>query len=150
VALDNCEHHEDGCASVVNAIAAAQGAATVLVTSRQILAVDGECVLAVAPLPPDAAVELFIDRAQLVTTASSPDVTGIERLCRRLDHLPLAIELAAAQMRVVDADELDARLDDRFLLLPRRAGPSAHHESMAAAIAWWRIGTAHVGAVRCS
>src|SRR5207244_13263490 len=92
-----------------------------------------------APLPEAIAVELFIDRAELVapdTIVSEPDARAVALICRRLDHLPLAIELAAAQTRVVGLDDLEARLDDRLLRLPRRAAPSGFHASMAAAVGW--------------
>ena len=139
VILDNCEHIVNTCAAVVSQVVAAGERARFVATSRESLGVAGECVIAVAPLEEAAAVELFIDRAELVApeaVVSDSDATAVARICRRLDHLPLAIELAAAQTRVVGPDDLEARLDDRFLRLPRRAAPSGFHESMGAAVAW--------------
>lgn len=139
IVLDNCEHLVEACSDLVNGITRAGQAARFLATSREALSVAGECVLPVGPLPEAAAVELFLDRAELAAhqaVMSGLHATAVARLCRHLDHLPLAIELAAAQLRVVGADELEARLDQRFLALPRRAGPSGFHASMAAAVAW--------------
>ena len=136
IVLDNCEHLVDACAAVVESIVAAGDSARVLATSRAALGLAGERVIAVPPLSEAAAVELFRDRAELVATLSEADTAAVARVCRRLDHLPLAVELAAAQTRVVAPSELEDRLDDRFLRLPRRAGPASHHESMAAAVAW--------------
>jgi len=136
IVLDNCEHLVDACAGVVERVVTAGENARVLATSREPLRLAGERVISVAPLAEAAAVELFRDRAELVATLSDTDALAVANLCRRLDHLPLAIELAAAQTRVIEPEELEARLDDRFLRLPRRAGPSSHHESMAAAVAW--------------
>lgn len=136
ILLDNCEHLIDGCAAVVRSIVSTGAAACVLATSREALGLAGERVIGVLPLPEEAAVQLFRDRAELVTTLSDADTAAIARLCRRLDHLPLAIELAAAQTRVVAPAELENRLDERFLRLPRRAGPAGYHGSMAAAVAW--------------
>ena len=139
VILDNCEHLVKACAAVVSRVVAAGGPARVLATSRECLGVAGECMIPVTPLPEAAAVELFIDRAELVAAqaaVSESDARAVARICRRLDHLPLAIELAAAQTRVVAPGDLEARLDDRFLRLPRRAAPSGFHASMAASVAW--------------
>jgi predicted ATPase/DNA-binding CsgD family transcriptional regulator len=139
VVLDNCEHVVGACAAIVPRIVAGDHDARVLATSRESLGVPGECVIPVTPLPEAEAVELFLDRAELVASGTGvpdTDVNAVARVCRRLDHLPLAIELAAAQTRVVGPLELEARLDDRFLRLPRRAGPSSYHQSIAAAVAW--------------
>ncbi len=136
VVLDNCEHVIDACATVVERIVSVGQTARVLATSRAALSLPGERVIGVLPLREEDAVELFCDRAELVAALSPADADVVARVCRRLDRLPLAIELAAAQTRVVAPSELEDRLDDRFLRLPRRAGPASYHESMAAAVAW--------------
>lgn len=139
VILDNCEHLVRACAAVVSQVVTAGGSARIVATSRESLGVAGERVISVGPLQEAEAVELFLDRAELVAPeegVSESDVSAVARICRRLDHLPLAIELAAAQTRVVTPRDLEARLDDRFLRLPRRAAPSGFHSSMGAAVAW--------------
>jgi predicted ATPase/DNA-binding CsgD family transcriptional regulator len=139
VLLDNCEHLVEACAALVSAVTRAGESVHFLATTRETLSVAGECVIPVGPLPEADALELFLDRAELVArpaVVSEVDESTVARICRQLDHLPLAIELAAAQLRVVRAEELEVRLDQRFLRLPRRAGPSGFHASMAAAVAW--------------
>jgi predicted ATPase/DNA-binding CsgD family transcriptional regulator len=136
VVLDNCEHLLDACAKVVRAVVGSGDGPRVLATSREALGLSGECVLAIGPLPESAAVQLFVERSELVAALSESDIDAVARVCRRVDRLPLAIELAAAQTRVVAPADLEARLDDRFLRLARRAGPTSYHESMAAAVAW--------------
>ena len=133
--LDNCEHLVEACAALVRPTVAAGARTCILATSRQVLGVEGERVIAVMPLPEAAAVQLFVERAELVSP-SSAGTGAVARLCRQLDHLPLAIELAAAQTRVADPADLETRLDDRLLRLPRRGGLASHHRSMAAAVAW--------------
>lgn len=139
VVLDNCEHLVKACAAVVSQVVAAGGPARVVATSRESLGLAGERVISIGPLEEADAVELFLERAELVAqgpAVSELEVSAVARICRRLDHLPLAIELAAAQTRVVAPRDLEERLDDRFLRLPRRAAPSVFHSSMGAAVAW--------------
>ena len=131
--LDDCEHLVDACASLVAELLRRTEHLTVLATSRQPLAVHGEHLLPVppmtlpdvdAPLVPDAtafeAVSLFVERARAATgdfEVSAANVADVVGLCRRLDGVPLAIELAAARLRVLSLPQLVARLDDRFALL---------------------------------
>jgi predicted ATPase/DNA-binding CsgD family transcriptional regulator len=133
--LDNCEHLLVAAAALAVRLAAVTGV-RVLATSREALGVDGERIMPVSPLPEDESTQLFAERAALVSPVSASDSDAIARICRRLDHLPLAIELAAAQTRVAALAELEHRLDERLLQLPRRGGPSSIHESMAGAVAW--------------
>jgi predicted ATPase/class 3 adenylate cyclase len=124
VVLDNCEHLIDACAGFAEAFLAVGGAASILATSREALAIDGEQVVVLPPLPADSAdapaVRLFVDRATALdprfelTAGNSETVATI---CRRLDGMPLAIELAAARCTVMSPAELLAGLDDRFRLL---------------------------------
>jgi predicted ATPase/DNA-binding CsgD family transcriptional regulator len=137
--LDNCEHLIDACTWLVDALLRAAPRLRVLATSREPLRVPGEGVLEVAPVPEADAVDLFAQRAGAVVAGFS--VTGGNRdavveLCRRLDGLPLAIELAAARLSALSVPQILDRLDDRFRLLstPGRAG--GRHGSMQATVEW--------------
>ena len=122
--LDNCEHRIDAVHSLVATIVRCPEV-RVLVTSREALGCPGETVLPISSLPLPApgqvgpAVELFVDRA----ASAAPDVVLdgdlelVEAICATLDRLPLAIELAAARLRVVSLAQLAERLEDRFGLL---------------------------------
>ena len=121
VVLDNCEHVLDGAADVVEAILAGTAAVSVLATSREILGVAGEHVRPVAPLPTDeglvsAAAGLFLERAEAASPAFVLDADGddVTEICRHLDGIPLAIELAAARMRSMTPREVRDRLNERF------------------------------------
>jgi predicted ATPase len=156
--LDTCEHVLDACADLIQAILPDAPGVTILATSRQPLDTLGEQNFAVQPLPvPDSdlaegdggdpveldrgdAVELFALRAAAavpdftVTPANWTDVIG---LCRRLDGIPLALELAAVQLRGLALDELTKRLDHRFAVLTG-GRPSAleRHQTLHTAIEW--------------
>jgi predicted ATPase/class 3 adenylate cyclase len=151
VLLDNCEHLVEACAGLAARLVGACRELTMLATSREPLGVAGEATFGVPPLalvdaadPADIsnaeAVRLFVDRAGLVdpnfalTAENAPAVASI---CRRLDGIPLAIELAAARTRSLTPQQLDARLGDRFRLLAgssRTALP--RHQTLQAAIDW--------------
>ena len=150
--LDTCEHLLDACADLIQAILPQAPWVTVLATSRQPLDTLGEQNFAVQPLPVPAraadtveldrgdAVELFALRAAAavpdfaVTPANAADVIG---LCRRLDGIPLAIELAAVQLRGLALDELTRRLDHRFAVLTGgRPGALERHQTLHTAIEW--------------
>lgn len=136
--LDNCEHLLDESATLVDAILDAGEEARVLVTSREPLRVDGEAVHPLGSLGSGAA-ELFVDRAAAAAGADVAEVHDprVALLCARLDGLPLAIELAAAQMRHLSLDELVRRLDDRLTLLAgARLRAGARHSALAATIDW--------------
>ncbi|MEV6568349.1 ATP-binding protein [Streptomyces kronopolitis] len=147
--LDNCEHVLDACAELVATLLRAAPDVQVLTTSRQTLGVGGECVFPVPPLvlsgdggfpEQSEAVALFADRAAAVRpdfalTARKAEV--VEEICRRLDGVPLAIELAAAQLRALSPEEILGRLDDRFKMLT--AGSRAalpRQRTLRAAIDW--------------
>ena len=138
--LDNCEHLLDACADLVAALLPACPHLTVVATSRAPLAVTGEQVYPVPllPAPPqewtptggDAAtvaallafpaVRLFVDRAQAVWPdfeLTAANGAAVAEVCRRLDGLPLALELAAARVRVLPPEQIAARLTDRFRLV---------------------------------
>ncbi|MFC4785040.1 AfsR/SARP family transcriptional regulator [Nocardioides sp. MAHUQ-72] len=136
--LDNCEHLLDESAALVDAILDAGDAARVLVTSREPLRVDGEAVHRLGSLGSGAA-ELFVDRAAAAAGADVAEVDDprVALLCARLDGLPLAIELAAAQLRHLSLDDLVRRLDDRLTLLAGgRPRAGARHSALSATIDW--------------
>ena len=130
--LDNCEHLVDELAGPVTRMLAAAPGLRILATSQLPLGLDGETTFALAPLSVADSVELFHDRA--VRPATGGDVAG---LCRALDGLPLAIELAAARTRVLSVAEIALRLDDRFALLsdPTSRRPP-RRRALRAALAW--------------
>jgi predicted ATPase len=138
--LDNCEHVLAPIGELVARIGARVPTVTVLVTSREPLGLAGERVVPVPSLAPHDAVELFCDRASaadesLVFAADERDL--IADICRRLDGIPLAIELAAARVRSLGLPELQSRLGDRFRLL-RGAGRGSieRHQTLRATVAW--------------
>lgn len=116
--IDNCEHVLDAAGSLIEAIVHRCSGVVVLATSRELLGVDGETVVPVKSLSPEASAQLFADRGRAyrgdqVTT----DDASIAEICARLDGLPLAIELAAARVASMTPSEIAARLDERFRLL---------------------------------
>jgi predicted ATPase/DNA-binding SARP family transcriptional activator len=119
VVLDNCEHVIGAAAALAETLLRACPGVTVLATSREPLGVPGELVRPVEPLPPSTAFRLFAERAAAVRPGFDPagDAATVEEICRRLDGLPLAIELAAARLRVLTPRQIADRLDDRFRLL---------------------------------
>ena len=121
--LDNAEHLLPGVADVIARLARV-GGPTVLVTSRERLRVQGEQVWPVPQLSVADAVELFLAQARRLDAGYQPS-TAVEELCARLDHLPLAIELAAARTAVFSAEQLLDRIGERLDLLegPRDADP---------------------------
>ncbi|BDH13047.1 LuxR family transcriptional regulator [Streptomyces hygroscopicus] len=139
--LDNCEHLLDSCAELTRSLLGAAPHLQVLATSRQALGVDGEHLLPVRPLPaPDPhrppaaavaqyeAVRLFMDRAAAVVpgfTVGEDQGAAVAGICHRLDGIPLAIELAAARLRVLSPRQILERLDDRFALLCRGGSSAA-------------------------
>jgi predicted ATPase len=124
VVLDNCEHVLDAAADLVSDVLGLSPSATVLATSREALAIDGEQLVAVPALDvldqSSPAVALFLDRARAADPSfglRDGDAARVEEVCRRLDGLPLAIELAAARVGVLSITDLLARLDARFEVL---------------------------------
>src|SRR3984957_149291 len=145
--LDTCEHLIDACAMFAEAVIARAPRVTMLATSREPLDVSGENACPVAPLPvprrydagtpAGTAVELFIQRASAAVPgyAFTPDdLPQVIRLCRRLDGIPLAIELAAVRLRALPLAELASHLDQRLALLA--SGHGARHRTLRAAIGW--------------
>jgi predicted ATPase len=133
--LDNFEHVLDA-ASEVATLLSAGSSAKVLATSRAPLRIQGECEYAVDPLPEQDAVELLVQRARSVRRDFAPDECATE-ICRRLDGLPLALELAAARLRSLDAAALLERLDHRLPLLTGGARDApTRQRTLRATIEW--------------
>ncbi|MER6951142.1 BTAD domain-containing putative transcriptional regulator [Nonomuraea sp. NPDC000554] len=138
--LDNCEHLLDPVARLAEELLGRCPRLRILATSREPLALVGEALCPVPPLPPDPAVELFTDRVTAVQPGfalTGENEAGVREVCRRLDGLPLAIELAAARLRALTLEQLASRLDDRFVLLTggsRTALP--RHQTLRAVVAW--------------
>jgi predicted ATPase/class 3 adenylate cyclase/DNA-binding CsgD family transcriptional regulator len=156
VLLDNCEHVIDACAKLADALLRGCPNLALLATSREPLGIDGERVYRVPSLGTPAedadvgairaseAVWLLNDRAAAQGVALAADERSAEvagRICRRLDGIPLALELAAARLRVMPAAELEARLDERFALLTggsRAALP--RQQTLRAMVDWsWEL-----------
>ncbi len=149
--LDNCEHVLDGAAQAVDALLAAAPGLRIVATSRAALGLTGEIVYAVMPLelPLDGAptgsivqseaVRLFVDRSRSVAPAmemGDETTSAIADICRRLDGLPLAIELAAAKMRLLSAPQLLGLMDERFALLSGGTRAMPRQQTLQAMIQW--------------
>lgn len=150
--LDNCEHLLRACARLAAALLSGTTGVRILATSRHRLGLTEENLLDVRPLPvpdPDGdlsaadgypALALFADRAAAVVPGfalTAGNRAAVAHLCRRLDGLPLAIELAAVRMRVLGVEQLLARLDDRYRLLTSGSPAAlARHRTLRAAVDW--------------
>jgi predicted ATPase/class 3 adenylate cyclase len=133
--LDNFEHLLDA-APVVSAILGASARVRVLVTSRAPLRVTGEQEYRLEPLPQKQAAALFADRARAVGRQVAPDAT-VEEICRRLDGLPLAVELAAARTKLLAPERLLDRLDSALALLTGGARDAPERQrTLRATIQW--------------
>jgi predicted ATPase len=131
--FDNCEHVLDAVADLITDILAQSANVKILTTSREGLGVDDERSWRVPSLEVGAAVELFVDRAQ---SLSADESTAVEEVCRRLDGIPLAIELAASRMESMTASEVRDRLDHRFKLLVGSRRGLERHQTLRHAVAW--------------
>jgi predicted ATPase/class 3 adenylate cyclase len=133
--LDNFEQVVEA-APTVSSLLTSTPSAKILVTSREPLHVESEQRYPVDPLPEDDAEVLFAERAQAVARGFAP-TAAVGEICRRLDGLPLAIELAAARVALLDPDELLARLDRRLPLLSSRSRDApARQQTLRATIEW--------------
>ncbi|MFD7711025.1 ATP-binding protein [Streptomyces sp. NPDC059786] len=138
--LDNCEHLVEDVARVTGLLLGACPGVRVLATGRESLGITGEVLCPVAPLTPEPAARLFVDRAAAVR----PGFAGharVAEICAALDGLPLAVELAAARLRTLTPDELAdrlaAHLDDRFRLLGRGdRTKEPRHRTLRAVVEW--------------
>ncbi|MCW2589226.1 MAG: putative ATPase [Mycobacterium sp.] len=137
--FDNCEHVLDAAADMVEAILAASKTVRVLATSREGLRLPDEQLRPVPPLEVSpSASTLFVERAQAVAPAISlvTEMEAVTEICRRLDGIPLAIELAASRMQSMTVLELRERLDDRFHLLVGSRRGLERHQTLRHAVQW--------------
>jgi predicted ATPase/class 3 adenylate cyclase/DNA-binding CsgD family transcriptional regulator len=139
--LDNCEHLLGGAAAVIAALCAACPNVTILATSREPLGVPGEVIWRVPPLSlADDAIELFVDRARQLQpdlNLGDDDRALVTEICRRLDCMPLAIELAAARLRSMSLAEIAESLSDRFRLLTGGGATSVERQqNLWASVDW--------------
>jgi predicted ATPase/DNA-binding winged helix-turn-helix (wHTH) protein len=141
--IDNCEHVIDAVAALIRTILSGCPKVAILATSREVLAMEGERVWIVPPLDcagaTSPAVRLFMERAQAIAPnrLMDSDAATVEEVCRHLDGLPLAIELAAARVVAMSPRQIRAGLDERFRLLtgaPRGAEP--RHRTLFRAVEW--------------
>jgi non-specific serine/threonine protein kinase len=149
--LDNCEHMLSACVQLVETLMLLPGIC-ILTTSREALGVTGEILYPLLPmaLPPVSpslddvsqfdAIQLFAERARAILpnfTLTPNNAALIASICRHLDGIPLAIELASARVNVLTVEQIDARLDDRFGLLSAASHiTSSHHRTLRAALDW--------------
>ena len=148
--LDNCEHVLDGVVALVEALLAGSGGTTIVATSREALGVAGEQIYPVRSLSLPATDDLqavlgaesarvFVDRARLGMPDFEVDADNavpLAEICRRLDGIALAIELAAARVPMLPVAEIAARLDDRFRLLTGGSRALPRHRTLHAAMQW--------------
>jgi predicted ATPase/DNA-binding SARP family transcriptional activator len=140
IVLDNCEHVIGEAAALADTLVGAVPGLRLIATSREALGVPGEVLVPVSGLAPAAAVELFADRARAVRpefTADRQTRPLIEDICRRLDGLPLAVELAAARLRALPLATVAERLDDRFRLLTGGARTALPRQQTLRAVVDW-------------
>ena len=150
IVLDNCEHVIDAAAELVDALLAACAELKIVATSREGLGLAGEQTFSVRPLSLPAgadleaiqaseAVQLFVDRARLAVpefAVNEQSAPAIVEICRRLDGIALAIELAAARVTMLTVEEIRARLDDRFRLLTGGNRALPRHQTLQATLQW--------------
>ncbi|MEZ0072713.1 BTAD domain-containing putative transcriptional regulator [Planotetraspora sp. GP83] len=139
IVLDNCEHLIGAAATLADRLLADCPGVRILATSREPLGITGEMLWPVRPLDLDHAVRLFADRAAAARPGYRPEDhrEAVERICRGLDGMPLAIELAAARLRTLSAEVIADRLGDRFRLLTggsRTAMP--RHQTLRSVVEW--------------
>ena len=148
--LDNCEHVIDGVVALVDAVLGGTDSTTIVATSREGLGVGGEQIYPVRSLSLPAtddlpavlsaeSVRVFVDRAGLALPDFEIDAhnaSAIAEICRRLDGIALAIELAAARVTMLSVTEIAARLDDRFRLLTGGSRALPRHWTLHAAMQW--------------
>ncbi|MEW2388711.1 BTAD domain-containing putative transcriptional regulator, partial [Streptomyces venezuelae] len=147
--LDNCEQVVEEAAALADALLRAAPGLRVLATSQEPLGLTGETVFLVEPLPAADAVQLFAARAAAAAPGfslvpGSDDEAAVAEICRRLDGIPLALELAATRVRALGVRELADRLGDRFRLLTSgQRGAPARQQTLRAMIDWsWELLTA--------
>ncbi len=118
--LDNCEHLIDACARLANDLLHQSRGLKILASSREALGVAGEVAYRMPPLANSESIQLFAERARAANAhfdLTDANLSAIAQICQRLDGIPLAIELAAARVKLLSPEQIAARLDDRFRLL---------------------------------
>jgi len=143
--IDNCEHVRDAAGDLIEAILAHSATVKILATSREGLGVADEQLWPVPSLDVGAGIEsaaaaLFLERARTVRPGPAPatpdESAAVVEICRRLDGIPLAIELAASRMVSMTAHEVRDRLDHRFRLLTGSRRGQERHQTLRHAVAW--------------
>jgi non-specific serine/threonine protein kinase len=151
--LDNCEHVLDSTRELVDALLGAGNELRILITSREGLGIDGERAFPVPSLPvpmpesaddlqaveASAAVRLFVDRARIVDPSfalTMENAAGVADICRRLDGIPLAIELAAPRVKLLSVEDIRVKLDDRFRLLTGGRNALPRHQTLWSVFEW--------------
>ncbi|WP_411079505.1 AfsR/SARP family transcriptional regulator [Streptomyces sp. cmx-18-6] len=147
--LDNCEQVVDAAAELTGLLLRTAPGLRVLATGQEPLGLAGEAVFLVEPLPPADAVRMFMERAAAATPGfprdpgapEEPERRAVAEICRRLDGIPLALELAATRVRALGVRELAARLNDRFRVLTfGQRGAPARQQTLRAVIDWsWEL-----------
>jgi len=154
IVLDNCEHLVEACARLADQILRTGPHVRIIASSREALDIPGEVTYHIPPLDvPESdpipsweaasevdAIRLFLDRAATALpsfSVSTENIASIVKICRRLDGIPLAIELAAAKIKVLSVEQIEERLEDRFRLLTGRSRTTLErHQTLRAAIDW--------------
>jgi predicted ATPase/DNA-binding SARP family transcriptional activator len=138
--FDNCEHVLESIRALTSAIINGVAAVTVLATSRERLGIRGERTTQIQLLDPHDSIALFCERALATDdtlTFDESDLETIDSICRQLDRIPLAIELAAARVRALSPSDVLARLDQRFALLTRnRTDGLEHQRALRSTVDW--------------
>ncbi|MFJ4969629.1 AfsR/SARP family transcriptional regulator [Streptomyces sp. NPDC088755] len=147
--LDNCEHVVDAAAELTGLLLRTAPGLRVLATGQEPLGLAGEAMFLVEPLEPADAVRMFMERAAAATPGfprdpeapEEPERRAVAEICRRLDGIPLALELAATRVRALGVRELAARLNDRFRVLTfGQRGAPARQQTLRAVIDWsWEL-----------
>ena len=139
VILDNCEHLRTASAEVAQLMLGAGPGVRVLATSREPLHVRGESTFRVSSLENSDSVRLFLDRASLAVSgrsSSSEEIDAVSSICRRLDGIPLAIELAASRVTLLSLTELDQELKTSFRVLTDEESMPSRHQTLKATLDW--------------
>src|SRR5688572_7663136 len=137
--LDNCEHLVDACASLAESILRRCEGVSMLATTREALGIPGEQTWLVPPLAEPDAMQLFAERARAVSPSfalTDENTPAVSRICLRLDGIPLAIELAAARVKVLSVEQIAARLIDAFRLLSSGSRTLPRHRTIRETIDW--------------
>ncbi|HEX8153970.1 MAG TPA: AAA family ATPase, partial [Thermoanaerobaculia bacterium] len=136
--FDNCEHLVDACAAAAETILRSCPRAVILATTREALGIGGEQTWLVPPMIEAEAVQLFVERARSASPSfdAADHEATIAHICTRLDGIPLAIELAAARVKVMSVEQIAERLDDAFRLLTTGSRTLPRHRTIRETIDW--------------